>query len=104
MLPKSWSAEHGHVDDQVGHQLLPAIGQGRLVEAARLDRGGALVAEAVPLSVDQNGAGGANERGTDPSACATSSAAVARMETAANGRAADMRMLLRGRTILLSKM
>jgi hypothetical protein len=40
-----------------------------LVEAARLDRGGALVAEAVPLSVDQNGAGGANERGPDPSAC-----------------------------------
>ena len=111
MLPKSWSAEHSHVDDQVGHQLLYAIEQGRLVEAARLDKCGGpllvcvqLVAEAVPLSVDQNGAGGANERGTDPSACATSSAAVARMETAANGRAADMRMLLRGRTILLSKM
>jgi hypothetical protein len=33
MLPKSWSAEHDHVDDQVVHQLLPAIGQGRLVEA-----------------------------------------------------------------------
>jgi hypothetical protein len=101
MLPKSWSAEHGHVDDQVCHQLLHAIEQGRLVEAARLDKCGGpllvcvqLVAEAVPLSVDQNGAGGANERGPDPSACATSSAAAARMETAANGRVADMRMLL----------
>jgi hypothetical protein len=31
-------------------------------------------------------------------------AAAARMETAANGRAADMRMLLQGRKNLLSKM
>jgi hypothetical protein len=60
MLPKSWSAEHSHVDDKVGHQLLYAIEQGRLVEAARLDKCGGpllvcvqLVAKAAPLSVDR---------------------------------------------------
>jgi hypothetical protein len=33
---KGWPAEHSHDDDQVGHQLLPAIGQRCLVEAALL--------------------------------------------------------------------
>jgi hypothetical protein len=69
-----------------------------------------LVAEAArpPLSGRrpeyQNGAGEANERELDLSACATSSAAPGRMGTAANGYAADMRTLLRGRKILLFKM
>jgi hypothetical protein len=115
-----WSAEHGHVDDQqVGHQLLTAIGQGRLAEAARLDK-----------LMTTSKCGRRSSSGLRPARCRGGSlvrpstrmapvkrrmsenwiflqvppAAAARMETAANGRAADMRMLLQGRKNLLSKM